>query len=58
MDLKIHLFAKGFLNKNCMFKVKNTQAKSPEGLVQQLICNMIVTKDISNNLFHYIDPFG
>ena len=34
------------------------QANAPVEQVHQVILNMLVTKDISNKFFDYIDPWG
>ena len=38
--------------------VKNPQSNAPVEWVHQVIYNMLVTKDIDNNVFDYINPWG
>ena len=38
--------------------VKKPQANAPVERVHQVIVNMIVTKDLDNKVFDYIDPWG
>ena len=37
---------------------RKTGCLGPEQVVQQVILNMLVTKDIDNKVFDYIDPYG
>ena len=37
---------------------KNPQANAPVEQVHQVILNMLFSKDISNKVFDYIDPWG
>ena len=39
-------------------KIKNPQANAPVERMHQVILNMLLTKDIYNKLFDYIDPWG
>ena len=38
--------------------VNNPQANTPVEQEHQVILNMLVTKDLDNKLFDYIDPWG
>ena len=38
--------------------VKNLQANAPVERVHQVIYNMLVTKDLNNKVFDYIEPWG
>ena len=47
-----------FDNKPVFTSIKNRQSNAPVEQVNQLILNMLVTKDIDNKVFDYIDPLG
>ena len=49
---------KDFDIKPVLTTIKIPQANAPVKQVHQLILNMLVTKDISNQVFNYIDPCG
>ena len=49
---------KDFYIKPVLTSVKNPQANTPVNRVHQVIVNMLVTKDINNKIFDYIDPWG
>ena len=38
--------------------IKNQQANTPVERVKQVILNMLVTKDLANKVFYYINPLG
>ena len=47
---------KDFAIKPVLTSVKNPQSNAPVDQVHQLMLNMIVTKDLDNKVFDYIDP--
>ena len=49
---------KEFDIKPVLTSVKNPQANAPVERAHQVILNMLVTKDIDNKVFDYIDPWG
>ena len=49
---------KDFYIKPVLTSVKNPQANAPVERVHQVILNMLVTKDLDNKVFNYIDPWG
>ena len=49
---------KNFDIKPVLTLVKKPQANAPVERVQQVILNMLVTKDIDNKVFNYIYPWG
>ena len=49
---------KDFDNKPVLNSVKKPQANAPVEQVHQVILNMLVTKDLDNKVFDYIDPWG
>ena len=49
---------KYFYIKPVLTKMKKTQANSLVDQVDQVILNLLVTKDLSNKVFDYIDPWG
>ena len=49
---------KDFDIKPVLTSVKNPQANAPVERVHQVILNMLVTKDLDNKVFDYIDPWG
>ena len=49
---------KDFDIKPVLTTIKNPQANVPVKRIQQVILNMLVTKDLVNNLFEYICPWG
>ena len=49
---------KEFYIKPVLTLVKNFQANAPVERVHQVILNMLVTKDLDNKVFEYIDPWG
>ena len=53
-----NLLLKYFDIKPVLTSVKNPQANAPVEQVHQVILNIIVTKDINNKLFDYMDPLG
>ena len=44
--------------KPVLTSVKNPQANAPEERVHQVILNILVTKDLDNKVFDYIDTLG
>ena len=38
--------------------IKNPQGNTPVERVHQVILNILVTKDLDNKVFDYIDPWG
>ena len=48
---------KGFDIKPILTTIKNTQANGPVERVHQVIFNILVTKNIDNKFFEYIDPW-
>ena len=48
---------KDFDIKSVLTSVKNPQANAPVELLHQVILNMLVTKDLDNKVFDYIDPW-
>ena len=51
-------FLKYFYIKPVLTTIKNPQANNPAEWFNQVILNMLVTKDLANNFFDYIDPLG
>ena len=51
-------FLKDFNIKPVLTSVKNPQANATVEQVHQLLLNMLVTKDLDNKVFDYIDPWG
>ena len=49
---------KDFDIKTVLTSVKNPQANTPVDRVHPVILNMLVTNDIDNKVFNYIDPWG
>ena len=49
---------KEFEIKTVLTSVKNPQANDPVDRVHQVILNMLVTNDIDNKVFDYIEPLG
>ena len=49
---------KDFSIKLVLNSVNNPQANTPVERVHQVILNMLVTRDLDNKLFDYIDPWG
>ena len=49
---------KDFDIKSVLNLVKNPQANAPLDRVNQVILNMLVTKDLDNKVFDYIDTWG
>ena len=47
-----------FYIKPFLTSVKNPQAKAPVEQVHQVIVKILVTKNIDNKVFEYIDPWG
>ena len=41
-----------------MKTVKNPQANAPTERINQVVLNIIVTKDLHKNVFNHIDPWG
>ena len=48
---------KDFDIKTVLMTTKNPQDNAPVEWVHQVILNMLVTKDIANKVFDYIDPW-
>ena len=44
--------------KTVLTLINNPQANSPVDQLHQVILNMLVTKDLDNKVFNYIDPWG
>ena len=44
--------------KPVLTSIKNPQSNAPVEQVHQVLYYMFVTKDISNQIFDYIDPWG
>ena len=57
-DFKLYFttLLKEFNIKHILTKIKNPQANALVEQMHKLILNMIVTKDIDNKVFEYIDP--
>ena len=51
-------FLKAFDIKPVLTSVKNPQDNAPVENVHQLILNMLITKDLDDKVFDYIDPWG
>ena len=51
-------FLKGFYIKPVLMTNKNPQENAPVERVHQVILNIIVTKDLYNKVFNYIDIRG
>ena len=49
---------KDFNVKPVLTSVKNPQDNAPVERTHQVILNMLVTKDLDNKVFNYIDPWG
>ena len=49
---------KEFYIKPVLTSVKNLQANATVEWLHQVILNMLVTKDLDNKVFEYIDPWG
>ena len=49
---------KDFNIKPILTFVKNLKANAPVQRVHQVILNMLITKDLNNKVFEYIDPWG
>ena len=48
---------KDFDIKPVLTSIKNPRANAPVKQVNQVILNMLVTKDLDNKVFDYIDPW-
>ena len=49
---------KDFDIKPTLTSIKNPQSNAPVERVHQVLFHMFVTKDLSNRVFDYIDPWG
>ena len=49
---------KEFNIKHVLTSVKNPQVNAPVEQLNQVILNMLVTKDLDNKVFDYTDPWG
>ena len=59
-DFKIYFIPliKDYTIKSVLMSVKNPQANNMVERVHQVILNMLLTKDLDNKVFGYIDPWG
>jgi len=41
-----------------MYDIQNLQANAPVERIHQVVRNMLLTRDLNNQVFDYIDPWG